>query len=221
MATATLKATPRSDVGKGAARKLRSTQRTPAVIYGHNRDPQLLAVETRELEKLLEHIAAGSTVVELSLDGTTMRTLIREIQRHPYRHEILHVDFMELVAGEKVTLAVPIVLVGTPDGVRVDGGILDQVMREIEVKVDPANIPNHIDVDVEALGLNDSIHVSDLTLPPGVEVLADADATVCVVSPPRVVEEVAAPAPEAAEEEAAEPELIRKPKGEEAEEGEE
>ena len=216
MATATLNATPRAHVGKGAARKLRSAKRIPAVIYGHNREPQALAVDTRELEKLLEHIAAGSTVVELQMDGTTMRTLIREIQRHPFRPEILHVDFMELVAGEKVTLAIPLVLVGTPSGVRLDGGILDQVLREIEVEVDPASIPNHIDVDVSALGLNDSLHVSDLTLPPGVEVLQDAEATVCVVSPPRVVEEVAAAAPEATEE-TSEPELIRKPKGDEGE----
>ncbi len=216
MATATLNATPRSDVGKGAARKLRSSERTPGIIYGHNRDPLPLAVETRELEKLLEHIAAGSTVVELNLDGTTTRTLIREIQRHPVRAEILHVDFMELVAGERVTLAIPLVLVGTPTGVRIEGGILDQVMREIEVKTDPANIPNHVDVDVTELGLNDSIHVRDLTLPAGVEVQDDPDATVCVVSPPRVAEEAAAPPAEAGEE-TAEPELIRKPKGEEEE----
>ena len=216
MATATLNATPRSGVGKGAARKLRSMQRTPGIIYGHKRDPLPLAIETRELEKLLEHIAAGSTVVELHLDGTTTRTLIREIQRHPYRPEILHVDFMELVAGEKVTLAIPLVLVGTPNGVRFDGGILDQVMREVEVETDPANIPNHIDVDVTALGMNDSLHVRDITLPAGVDALEDPDATVCVVSPPRVADEAPAPAAEATEE-PAEPELIRKPKGEEEE----
>jgi large subunit ribosomal protein L25 len=88
------------------------------------------------------------------------------------------------------------------------------VLREIEVEVDPANIPNHIDVDVSALSLNDSLHVSDLTLPPGVEVLQEAEATVCVVAPPRAVEEEAAPAAEATEE-TTEPELIRKAKGEE------
>jgi large subunit ribosomal protein L25 len=108
---------------------------------------------------------------------------------------------------------VPVVLVGTPAGVRNAGGVLDQVMREVQVEVDPSNIPNHIDVDVSALEVNGSIHVSDLAVPAGVEVLDDADATVCIVAPPRVEAEEEAPA--ASAEAPAEPELIRKPKAEE------
>jgi large subunit ribosomal protein L25 len=214
MATATLTATPRSDVGKGAARKLRAANRVPAVIYGHHRDPQPLAIDGKELEILLDRVAAETTVIELSVDGAMARTLIREIQRHPYRRTILHVDFQELVAGERVTVALPVVLVGNAPGVRM-GGILDQVMREVEVEVDPANIPNHVDVDVSGLELADSLHVRDLQLPEGVTVLDDPDATVCVVTPPRVAEE---PAPGEPAEAPAEPELIRKAKGEEGEE---
>jgi large subunit ribosomal protein L25 len=214
MATANLSAAPRTDTGKGVARKLRQSSRVPAVIYGHHREPQPLSLDARELERLLAHVAFETTVIELSIDGGTARTLIREIQRHPLRSEILHVDFQELVAGETVFVEVPLVLVGTSAGVRNDGGVLDQVMRELSVEVDPVNMPNHIDVDVSGLELLDSIHVRDLKLPPGVKVLADPDDTVCVVAPPRVAEEPAAVVEEA---EGPEPELIRKTKAEEDE----
>ena len=215
MATANLSATPRTETGKGVARKLRAQNSVPGVLYGHHRDPQPLVVDGREFDRLVEHYATETTVVELALDGQSVRTLIREIQRHPYRRQVLHVDFQALVAGEKVTVDVPIVLHGTPEGVRM-GGVLDQVMRELTVEVDPSDIPNHIDADVSGLGLAQSLHVSDLALPEGVTVLDDADATVCVVGTPRVVEEEAAPADE--EEGSAEPELIRKQKEEEGEE---
>lgn len=217
MTTATLTATPRSDVGKGAARKARAAGGVPAVVYGHHRDPQPLTLEARELEKLIARTAGEATVVELSLDGRTLRTLIREVQRHPFKRQILHVDFQELVAGEAVSVELPIRFVGVPEGVRLSGGILDQVMHTLTIEVDPANMPNHIDVDIAGLGLNQSIHVHELQLPAGVTVLDDPDATVCVVAAPRVVEE--APAAEAVAETAAEPQLIRKTKGEE-EEGE-
>lgn len=217
MATANLSATPRSETGKGAARKLRARFAVPGVLYGHHRDPQPLAIDGREFDRLIERHAAETTVVELALEGQSVRTLIREIQRHPFKRTILHVDFQALVAGEKVTVDIPIVIIGTPAGVRA-GGVLDQVMRELTVEVDPSNIPNHVDLDVSELNLNQSLHVSDIKLPEGIEVLDDPDATVCVVAPPRVVEEEA---PAVAEVEAgAEPELIRKPKGEESEEGE-
>jgi large subunit ribosomal protein L25 len=218
MATATLNATTRSATGKGAARKLRGAHQIPGVIYGHGRSPQALAIDLRDLQKLLDRYSADTTVVELSIDGTTARTLIRDIQRHPYRPQILHVDFQELVAGELVTIDLPIHLIGIPNGVRVDGGTLDQVLREITIEVDPSNIPSHVELDVTALEINDSLHVSDLKLPDGVTVLAELDQTVCVVAPPRVEEEPT-PAVVEGEEAVAEPELIRKPK-EEEEEGE-
>ncbi len=220
MASAQLSATTRDGRGKGSARTLRAEGKIPAVIYGHGRDPQSLAIDTRELEKLLSKISAESTVIELSMGGTSARTLIREIQRHPFKRQILHVDFQELVAGEKVTVRVPIILVGVPDGVRQDGGILDQTMRELEIDVDPANMPNHFDVDVVALRIGDSVHVRDLKLPDGVEPTDDGDATICVVSAPRAVVEAVAPVEGAEAEAAAEPEVIGKKKEEEEEEGE-
>lgn len=212
MATVSFSATARDTVGKGAARTLRSRGEVPAVIYGHGREPQALSLNARDLDKLLGHIQAESTVIEVTVGGATSKTLIREIQRHPIRRQILHVDFQALVAGEKVTVSIPIVLHGIPEGVRLGGGVLDQTLREIEIEVDPSNIPDHIEFDVTNLVIGDSVHVSDLKVPEGVEVLDDPETSVAVVAAPRaVIEETAAvEAVEGAEGVAAEPEVIGK-----------
>lgn len=220
MATAQLTATSREGTGKGVARSLRREGQVPAVIYGSAREPLSLSVPAREFERLLERVAAENTVIELNIDGAMARTLIREIQRHPVRRNVLHVDFQELVVGERVIVRIPIVLKGTPDGVRNSGGILSQIMQELECRVDPLNMPGSIDVDVTDVTIGHSVHVSDVTIPEGVEVLDEPESTVAVVAAPRT--EVEAPPPGAAPEEAAEPELIRKPKeGEEEGETEE
>ena len=205
MASARLSATPRDGAGKGASRALRREGRVPAIVYGHGRDPQSLSVATRELERLLGSVAAASTVIELDLDGRTSRTLIREIQRHPFKRTILHVDFQELVAGERITVKVPLVFHGTPEGVRVGGGMLDQVMHEVQVEADPSNIPNHLEVDVSGMQIAQALHISDITLPEGVTAIDDAGLTVCTVQAPRVAEEPTA----AAEPTGDEPEVIR------------
>jgi large subunit ribosomal protein L25 len=218
MPTAQLSASTRNSSGKGAARKLRSAGQIPAVIYGHAREPQPLAVPTREFEKLLERVSAESTVIDLDVSGTVARTLIREIQRHPFKKQILHIDFQELVAGEKVSVNVPIVLTGTPEGVRVSGGILSQVMSELTIRVDPVNIPRRVEADVTNVSIGHSLHVSDLKVPDGVEILDEPEATVAVVSAPKVEVEPVAVVEGA--EPSAEPELIRKTKEDEEGEGE-
>src|SRR5690242_2174374 len=144
MATASLAATVRTVAGKGTARKLRAAGQVPAIIYGHGRAPQSLAIDSYTLHRLLEKISYTTTVIELDVSGKTARTLIRELQRHPVKRDILHVDFQELVAGEKVTVRIPLKFVGTPEGVRTGGGILDETVRELHISVDPAEIPNHI-----------------------------------------------------------------------------
>jgi large subunit ribosomal protein L25 len=223
MATVSFSATARDATGKGAARTLRSKGQIPAVIYGHGREPQALSLNARDLDKLLGHIQAESTVIEVSVGGTTAKTLIREIQRHPIKRQILHVDFQALVAGEKVTVNIPIVLTGVAEGVRLDGGVLDQTLRELEIEVDPSNIPDRIEIDVTNMVIGDSLHVSDLKVPAGVEALNDPETSVAVLAAPRaVIEEVpAAEAVEGAAEGAAEPEVIGKgPSEEDEDEGE-
>jgi large subunit ribosomal protein L25 len=223
MATVSLGAKPRTDKGKGVARKLRAAGEVPGIIYGHGREPQKLTINAREFDRLAERVRITSTVIELSVDGKASRTLVRELQRDPLKRTVLHIDFQELVAGEKVEVSVPLNFMGTPEGVKTGGGVLEEVMHQVDVRVDPANIPDHIDVDVTELTIGHSLHVSDLKLPSGVEVTNDPEQTVAVVSAPKAEEEPPAPAEGAvplAPEAAPEPELIRKPKAGE-EEGEE
>ena len=213
MATASLSASPRTGTGKGVARTLRQSGQIPGVIYGHARQPQALTLDAREFKRLLEHVTA-STVIELDVSGKKSSTLIREIQRHPYKPEVLHVDFLELVAGEKVTVEIPIVYVGTPAGVR-DGGILEQIKHELTVEADPTTLPEHIEVDVSALTIGHTLYVRDVRVPEGATVQDDPDSPLVIVAAPtkEPTPAEAMPAIEGATPEAApEPELIRKPK---------
>jgi large subunit ribosomal protein L25 len=212
-----LAANPRTTTGKGAARQARFRGKVPAVIYGHGRDTQPLEVEAKALEKALTGVEPASTIIELSVDGKKTKTLIREIQRHPIRPDIIHVDFYEIHAQERVKLRVPVHLVGNPDGVRNAGGVLDQVTREVEIEVLPENIPDRVELDVTALKIGDSLHVRELNIP-NATILTLAELTIATVVPPRA-EEVAAPTPETAAE-VAEPELSRKVREGEEEEGE-
>jgi large subunit ribosomal protein L25 len=209
-----LAAQPRTTTGKGAARQSRFKNRVPAVIYGHNRPTRPLDLDSAELERVLTGIEPESTLIELTVDGQKTRALIREIQRHPIRPDIIHVDFYEIRSDEKVRLKVPVHCVGTPEGVRNAGGVLDQVAREVEIEVLPEHIPERVELDVTALAVGHSLHVRDLTIP-NAKIITDADLTIATVVPPRT-EEVAAPAAEGVTE-VAEPELIRKPREEEGE----
>jgi large subunit ribosomal protein L25 len=209
-----LTASPRTATGKGAARQVRFQKKVPAVIYGHGRASQSLEIDAQALEQALTGIDPASTVIELTLEGKKARTLIREIQRHPVRPDIIHVDFYEIRADEKVKLRVPVHLTGTPDGVRNAGGVLDQVTREVEIEVMPEHIPDRVEFDVTALTIGRSVHVRDLQIPQAT-ILTQADLTIATVVPPRA-EEVAAPTVETGAE-IAEPELIRKPREEEGE----
>src|SRR3989442_9422595 len=211
-----LAAEARSGTGQGHARQTRREKNVPAVIYGHGRPTQPLTVDALALEKALAGVEPASTVIELAVDGKKTKVLIREIQRHAMRHDIIHVDFYEIHADEKIRLKIPVHLVGTPDGVRNAGGVLDQVMREVEIEVLPDHIPDRVELDVTPLAIGHSRHVRDLQIP-NATILSGADLTIATVVPPRA-EEVAAPTPEATAE-VAEPELIRKPREEEGEEG--
>ncbi len=202
--------------GKGAAREMRRNGKLPAVIYGRGRKPESLAISHPVFEKeiIALHGDIKSTLFNVDIEGTKVTALIRELQRHPSRLDILHVDFYEIHAGEKITLAVPIHLVGSPEGVRSADGVLDQILWEIRILVLPKDIPEHVDVDTTELGVGHSLHVRDISIPEAI-ILTDPDKTVCTVVPPRIeVEEVEEPVEEV---EGEEPELIRKPQAEDEE----
>jgi len=206
---ATLKARLREGTGKGVARKLRASGEIPAVAYGHGMEGRPLSVNAHELELLLSTINPENTIIELNVTGAKpSQALIREVQRHPSRPQILHVDFFQVRAGEKLHVEVPIRLHGVPVGVRDEGGVLQEVLRELTVECLPKDIPASIDIDIDQLGLGESIHVSDVTIE-NAEILNDAELVICSVNVPSTV--VLSEAEETAAAEAAEgePELIR------------
>lgn len=210
--TVSLRAQSRATKGKGAARSLRRTGVVPAVIYGYGREPESVQVEAPALGRLLQGISASSTIVDVTIDDREpVRALIREIQRHPLRAEnILHLDLYEVRADQPVTVEVAVHLTGTSEGVRNHGGVLDQILYSLTLRVLPGDIPASIDVDVTNLDIGQSIHVSEITVASGT-IENDAAQTICVVQAPRA-EEAVAGAP--AEPASTEPELIRKAKAE-------
>jgi large subunit ribosomal protein L25 len=184
--SATLSAAGREGTGKGAARKLRAAGRIPAVVYGHAETARSISVDAHELDRLFAGISVESTVIELGIDNdAAIRVLVREAQTHPYRAEVLHVDFYQVHAGERVTVEVPMRLIGTAAGVR-EGGILDQMLHELPIRCLVDQIPEAIEADISALAIGDAIHVRELSLPAGVELDVEGDRVVCSVTPPTV-----------------------------------
>lgn len=183
-----LTARARTTSGKGAARQLRRSGQLPAVVYGRRDETESLALDTHELTRLLSRIHAATTVIDLEVDGGEPRpVLIREIQRHPYRPQLLHVDFFEIRADVKIRVQVPVHLVETPAGVEM-GGMLQFLRHELEVECLPNEIPSGFEVDVSALEIGDSLHVSDVDAG-GVAILEDETVTICTVVPPALEEE--------------------------------
>jgi large subunit ribosomal protein L25 len=205
MAISTLKAFPRESSGKGGARKLRGTGRVPAVVYGHGDAPRAIAVDAHELTLLMAAVSTGTTIISLDVEGEgSQDVLIRDVQKHAYRPEVLHVDFFHVHAGETLTLKVPVRLVGQPYGVHTEAGILDHVLYELEVQTLPRNIPDVIEVDVSELKIGDSVRVSDVATG-DYQILNDADLPIASVVAPRVSAEPETPE----DEETPSPELVR------------
>lgn len=197
MATnAKLGADKRDGTGKGVARKLRQDGKVPAVLYGRELEAMHLSVDVREAEHLFHAISVENTIVELKVKGERepYQTLVREIQTHPWKASLLHIDFLRIQADVAVDVEIPVHLVGVPIGVKQNGGVLEQIIHELPVRCLPGKIPESIEIDVSALDINDSLHVSDIHLGEHVEVTIDADRTVCSVAVPRVVEEPVAEA---------------------------
>lgn len=185
--TKSLKAWKREGTGKGAARKLRAAGRIPAIVYGKDMEPISIEIDAMEAEHLFQAISVENTIVDLEIEGDKEphQTLVREIQSHAHRYQLVHVDFLRIQKGVAVEVEIPIELVGTPVGVKQNGGMLEQIVHELSVECIPSLIPEIISVDVTGLDIDDSLHVSDITLPEGVHTSVDADQTICVVSVPR------------------------------------
>jgi large subunit ribosomal protein L25 len=208
----TLQAKPRTETGKGAARTLRRQGYIPGVIYGHGEETRACQVESKQVEKLLMAGSYESTVIDLKLeDGATSSVLIREVQVHPYRSEVLHIDFLTVRKGEKVKLEVPVRLVGLAPGVK-EGGIMEHLRHDVEVRCIPSKIPEALDLEISEMNIGDSVTVADLQVPEDVEVLTDAAATIASIVPPAVIkveeEVVEEVEEEGVVEEEAEPEVV-------------
>jgi len=182
----------RSDTGKGVARKLRAVGRIPAVLYGHGNASVSLSIQAKDLDTLLKTSHAGlNTLIDLEGDGAVAGkvVLIKELQRHSVAGTLSHADFFEIDATAKIHVSVPIKLEGTPEGVKL-GGVLEHMMREIDLLCLPNAIPDSLEVDVSGMNQNESLHVSDLTLPEGVETGVDEALPIVHVATKKIEEEV-------------------------------
>lgn len=218
MAELNLEVQPRQETGKNANNRLRAKGLVPGVVYGGGREPLAIQVEKRALLELMRS-TGHNPVFQLQLAGTdkSRHAMIREMQVHPVTRHMLHVDFQRVLMTEKVKVSVHLELQGVPVGVKVDGGLLDFVTRELHVQCTPDKIPAKLTVDVSGLHINQHVEAKDVQLPEGVELLDEAGRVIASVAHHKVE---AAPTPAAGEEplletEAAQPEVIKRGKTEE------
>ena len=188
--TTNLNAVKRTDSGKGVARKLRAGGRAPAVVYGQGEDALLLSIDALETMNLFNHISVENTIVELRVEGEKkpIPTLVREVQLHPFKPELLHVDFYMIQEGVMVEVTVPLHVHGDAPGVKLQGGVLQQVEHDLPVRSIPSQIPEDLTVDVSQLQIGDQITAGQLELPEGVTLLLEDDQALVLVSAPRVAE---------------------------------
>jgi large subunit ribosomal protein L25 len=184
----TLTAEPRTEKGSRPAGRLRRRGKVPAVVYGLESETLNVSVPARELAHILAGEAGANALITLRLDGDEALTLARQIQRHPTRGDLVHVDFVRIRRDVAVEAEIPVHLEGEPAGVR-DGGVLEQLLFTLSIEAKPEDIPTAIEVDVSALEINDQIRLSELTVPPGVSLQHEEEELVVQVIPPRVEEE--------------------------------
>lgn len=217
MQTVELKGKKRDLSTKGALRRLRTEGEVPAVVYGGQKSPSVLAVSNKELQALLKTHGAN-VLVNLKLDSQAETVLVKEVQRDILTRSFIHIDFQRISMTEKIEVSVPVHVKGEAPGVKLSGGILEHILRELRVRCLPADIPAALEADVSALQLNQGLRVKDIPLPKGLEVITEAEQLVVNIVAPTVLEETPAPGAAAAAG-PAEPEVIAK--GKKPEEGEE
>src|SRR5262245_14195105 len=216
----TVQSSVREQKGKGPNRRLRVAGRIPAVLYGHKSQNVALEVDPKDIFKILHSDTGENTIFQLEVPGKEkINVLIKEYQLEPVSHRLLHTDFYEVAMDEVLEVDVPLEVLGEAYGVKTEGGLLDIVHRELRVECLPADIPENIEVDVTELKIGDHIRVKDLKVSEKIKILDDPETVVVAVEHPRAEElpTAAAPATEAEQE----PEVIKKGKAVDAEEGEE
>jgi large subunit ribosomal protein L25 len=191
-----LNAITREVTGTTASRKLRRGGQVPAMVYGAGKKNQRLLLDSNEISHSLGIQAFHSAIVSLNTESGSEQVILREVQMHPHRPLVMHVDFQRVKATEKLHMNVPLHFEGAEDapGVKVDGGILSYLMTEFDITCLPKDLPEYIAVDVSNLGINESIHLSSISLPEGVEftsvsVREGDDPTVATITPPKIIEE--------------------------------
>jgi large subunit ribosomal protein L25 len=217
-----VRAAARVGRGKNDSRRARRNGQVPVTIYGGEGETVAALVPLRELAAILRSDTGRNTILTMEIEGVgTSEVMFQDRQIDPVRSRLVHADFKRLVKGQKIEATVPLRLVGEPIGVREESGVLEQIIREVEIRCDPRDIPEHIDIDVTNLGVHDVLHVSDIPTSAGVEILESADTVIATVG---VVKEEAVVVAPVEGEAPAEPEVIGKGKKEgedEAEGGEE
>lgn len=199
--TFTIVATARGDVGKGASRRLRHADRVPAIVYGAGKNPETVSFDHKAIFLALQNEAFYSHILTLDVDGKQEKVILRDLQRHPFKPRITHMDLQRISATEKLTMRIPLHFKGgdVAPGVKLTGGLVSHIMSEVEVRCLPADLPEFIEVDLSHLQLNQSVHLSELKVGKGVEIvelLHGEDKPVATIYIPRAQaeEETAAPA---------------------------
>jgi large subunit ribosomal protein L25 len=192
----TLTAESRSDLGKGASRRLRHENKVPAVIYGGNGEPQSLTVDHDALFHQLENEAFYSSILTIKVDGKGQKAVLKDLQRHPAKPIIMHADFMRILANEKLRMSIPIHFLNEEyaPGVKIDGGMISHNISEVEVSCLPKDLPEYLEVDMGSLEMDESRHLSDIIVPEGVELVElmhgeDHDQPIASIHKTRAVEE--------------------------------
>lgn len=217
MSEVTLSVARREEQGKNAARRLRKDGKVPAVVYGGGREPVAITVDSKSIRELIaksEHGVRSIFLLELKGAEKKRHAMIKDVKVNPLNGQLEHIDFVRVIMDRKVKVSVPVRLVGLADGVKNGGGILEFQVRELHVETLPGSIPDTFEIDVTSMAVHDVVRVGDIKVAEGIEVLDDAERVVVSIGLPRA--EVAAEVTE--EVETAEPELIKKGKGEEDEE---
>ncbi|RPI29153.1 MAG: 50S ribosomal protein L25 [Acidobacteria bacterium] len=216
MANTVVQATVREAVGKNKNRRLRSSGRIPGVVYGRGITPVSVSVDPRDIHRILHSGSGRNTIFKLDIDGTSRDVLIRDLQLDPLKDTLVHADFQAIAMDQAMVFEVPVEALGSAKGVKTGGGLLEIVMRTIEVECLPGDVPEHIQIDVSDMDIGDTQRVSQLKVDASkIKILNDPDLVVLSVVLPAAekVEEVAVPTEEAT----SEPEVIKKGKAEEEE----